>query len=306
MYSVLPYFLAKMIADLPLTALFPTVSGAVMYKMTGLHPKRDRLAKFLGVLTLEAFTAAAFGMLVGCVAKDGDAANAIGPPLMTIFILFSGFYITQDNVPRCLWWLKDASMIKQAFEALCVNELKGLEFECDNKSRGPCIKTGEQMLERVAFGKSTVEGATIGLSKILGSCWALTYFALVLGKPRFQTMLDPSLLAGKASAVSVSGGGGKNSGLLDGGVLAGSEAGNGGEVGENHDGFLDGGNTVGTKRRGIVGMLRRRAERRRRRRRGRVAVTSAAVSTGHDAASVLKTSGITGRVAAPMPLRAGK
>ncbi|CAM9988703.1 unnamed protein product [Ectocarpus fasciculatus] len=197
-------------------------------------------------------------------------------------------------------------MIKQAFEALCVNELKGLEFECDNKSRGPCIKTGEQMLERVAFGKSTVEGATIGLSKILGSCWALTYFALVLGKPRFQTMLDPSLLAGKASAVSVSGGGGKNSGLLDGGVLAGSEAGNGGEVGENHDGFLDGGNTVGTKRRGIVGMLRRRAERRRRRRRGRVAVTSAAVSTGHDAASVLKTSGITGRVAAPMPLRAGK
>lgn len=49
-----------------------------------------RLAKFLGVLTLEAFTAAAFGMLVGCVAKDGDAALAIGPPLMTIFILFSG------------------------------------------------------------------------------------------------------------------------------------------------------------------------------------------------------------------------
>lgn len=26
-------------------------------------------------------------------------------------------------------------MIKQAFEALCVNELQGLEFECDNHSR---------------------------------------------------------------------------------------------------------------------------------------------------------------------------
>ncbi len=43
--------------------------------------------------------------------------------------------ISQDNVPQCLWWLKDASMIKQAFEALCVNELQGLEFECDTKSR---------------------------------------------------------------------------------------------------------------------------------------------------------------------------
>ena len=30
------------------------------------------------------------GMLIGCLAKDGDAALAIGPPIMTIFILFSG------------------------------------------------------------------------------------------------------------------------------------------------------------------------------------------------------------------------
>lgn len=44
----------------------------------------------MGVLVLDAFAAAAFGMLIGCVAKDGDAALAIGPPCMTIFILFSG------------------------------------------------------------------------------------------------------------------------------------------------------------------------------------------------------------------------
>ncbi|CAN0535412.1 unnamed protein product [Laminaria digitata] len=62
------------------------------------------------------------------------------------------FLCAQDNVPGPLRWVKDASLIKHAFEALCVNELKGLEFECDTKSRGPCIRTGEQMLERVAFG----------------------------------------------------------------------------------------------------------------------------------------------------------
>ncbi|CAN0246737.1 unnamed protein product, partial [Hapterophycus canaliculatus] len=84
-------------------------------------------------------------------------------------------------------------------------------------NRGPCIKTGQQMLDRVAFGESTVQGATLGLGKILGACWALTYVALVMGKPRFQTMLDPSLLAvedagGVAStpalALSRGGGGG--------------------------------------------------------------------------------------------------
>lgn len=39
---------------------------------------------------MEAFTASAMGMLIGCLAKDGDAALAMGPPIMTIFILFSG------------------------------------------------------------------------------------------------------------------------------------------------------------------------------------------------------------------------
>lgn len=42
MYSVLPYFLAKMVAELPISALFPNIFGVILYRMTGLHPKRDR------------------------------------------------------------------------------------------------------------------------------------------------------------------------------------------------------------------------------------------------------------------------
>lgn len=42
MYSVLPYFLSKMIAELPISALFPNIFGVILYHMTGLHPKRDR------------------------------------------------------------------------------------------------------------------------------------------------------------------------------------------------------------------------------------------------------------------------
>eukprot|EP00752_Nemacystus_decipiens_P009766 g8722.t1 len=332
MYSVLPYFLSKMIAELPLTALFPSISGVVMYKMTDLHPKRDRLAKFLGILTLEAFTAAAFGMLVGCIAKDGDAALAIGPPLMTIFILFSGFYITQDNVPRCLWWLKDASMIKQAFEALCVNELQGLEFDCDTKSRGPCIKTGQQMLDRVAFGESTVEGATLGLTKILGGCWALTYLALVVGNPKFQPMLDPSLLAVRdtpGSAIAVSGGGSggggsKNGGFhhpktgagVDGAVASGVSAGSTGTVvgTENLDMTLAAAPAViagsgsaaaaaagGRRGFGVFRIVRRWTERRGRHRDSRRRHRRARVCGDE-----LEHPGGSARVAAPVLVRAGK
>lgn len=41
---------------------------------------------------------------------------------------------------RGLRWLPQASLIKHAFEALCINEFKGLTFELDDKGGG--MKTG--------------------------------------------------------------------------------------------------------------------------------------------------------------------
>ncbi|CAN0029182.1 unnamed protein product, partial [Choristocarpus tenellus] len=90
MYSVAPYFLSKLIAELPVSSLFPNIFGIILYPMTGLHPKRDRMLKFLGIITIEAFAASALGMAIGALTSDEDAALALGPAVMTIFILFSG------------------------------------------------------------------------------------------------------------------------------------------------------------------------------------------------------------------------
>ena len=38
-------------------------------------------------------------------------------------------YVNADNVPSYLKWLPRTSMIKYAYEALCVNEFRGTEFE---------------------------------------------------------------------------------------------------------------------------------------------------------------------------------
>lgn len=46
-----------------------------------------RFLRFLGVLTLESFTASALGLSVGCVAPSPDAAQAIGPAVAVLFIV---------------------------------------------------------------------------------------------------------------------------------------------------------------------------------------------------------------------------
>lgn len=57
-------------------------------------------AKFLGILTLESFTSAALGLSVGAAAPTADAAVAIGPAVMLVWIIFGGYYANAENIPR--------------------------------------------------------------------------------------------------------------------------------------------------------------------------------------------------------------
>ncbi len=94
-------------------------------------------AKFLGILTLESFSSAALGLGVGAAAPSTEAALAIGPAVMVLFIVFGGFYVNSSNVPRALRWIPNTSLIKQSFEGLCINEFEGLQFEVTPTSAVP-------------------------------------------------------------------------------------------------------------------------------------------------------------------------
>ena len=54
--------------------------------------------------------------------------------------------MNSSGVPRVLRWLPRASLIKHAFEALCVNEFRGLEFEASEPKAAGDARTGEQVL----------------------------------------------------------------------------------------------------------------------------------------------------------------
>ena len=130
-----PYLAAKLCAELPVGAFFPLAFGAVVYPMAGLHPRLDRFAKFAGLIVLESFTSSAIGLAVSSVAPSTEAAVAMGPAVMVLFIVFGGYYVNADNVPVCFRWINKCSLIKWAFQGLCVNEFAGLEFERAEKVR---------------------------------------------------------------------------------------------------------------------------------------------------------------------------
>ncbi len=187
-YGVFPYFTSKLCAELPIAAAFPLVFSSFVYPMAGLSGGIGRISKFAGIVTLESFAAASYGLVIGAAVPNTDVAVALGPATFVLQIVFGGLYITQGNVPKWAAWLPKVSIIKHTFEALCVNELRGLKLIAENPGD---ITEGQQVLERMTWGDSTVAQSTQRLARIVAFNYLAAFSILKLKQPRFQQMIHP-------------------------------------------------------------------------------------------------------------------
>ncbi|EOA23550.1 hypothetical protein CARUB_v10016744mg [Capsella rubella] len=184
-YSLGPYLLSKTIAEIPIGAAFPLMFGAVLYPMARLNPTLSRFGKFCGIVTVESFAASAMGLTVGAMVPSTEAAMAVGPSLMTVFIVFGGYYVNADNTPIIFRWIPRASLIRWAFQGLCINEFSGLEFDHQNSFD---VQTGEQALERLSFGGKRIRETIAAQSRILMFWYSATYLLLEKNKPKYQKL----------------------------------------------------------------------------------------------------------------------
>lgn len=186
-YSVLSYFLSKLVAEAPLSAFFPTFAGVVMYKLCGLNNSPGRLRKFVTILTVESFASSSLGMLVGSYASSVESAIAMAPAIMVIFIVFGGLYVV--NTPKWLSWVPRVSLIRWAYEGLCVNELEGLELTPEARIGPKSATSGSQVLESLGMSGSSVRNALVAQASIIAFNYVATYISLLRQKPRFERIV---------------------------------------------------------------------------------------------------------------------
>ncbi|KAF6138891.1 hypothetical protein GIB67_025620 [Kingdonia uniflora] len=189
-YALGPYLFSKLLAEIPIGAAFPLMFGTVLYPMTCLHPTLSRFGTFCGIMTVESFAASAMGLTVGAMAPTTEAAMALGPSLMTVFIVFGGYYANAENTPVIFRWLPQVSLIRWAFQGLCINEFNGLQFDHQNSFD---IQNGEQALERLSFGGSRVRDTLLPQARILAFWYCTTYFLLKKNKTKYQQLEPPRL-----------------------------------------------------------------------------------------------------------------
>lgn len=113
-----------------------------------------------------------------------DSAIAIAPSVMVVFIVFGGLYIV--NVPKWLSFVPKISLIKNAYEALCVNEFDGLELIPESKVGPKSASRGSQVLESLGYSSSSVGKALRMQGAIIAFNYLATLFSLMLQKQKFE------------------------------------------------------------------------------------------------------------------------
>lgn len=217
-YGVTPYFLAKLLVESPLDALFPLLFGAVAGPLAGLNASRR--PAFLGTLALQAVAASALGLSVSALAPTTEAALAAGPTLMVLSIMLADSGGVFAEVPAALQPLARLSIVKWGFEGAMGSEFVGLRFvppsAADHHPSGGrgkarlggaaaraaraaaealCVRRGEDVLERMGLPeKGGCAGAARMQLRAVGVNLLLTYAALRVkgggGAPTSQAWSD--------------------------------------------------------------------------------------------------------------------
>ncbi|KAL5778901.1 hypothetical protein ACOSQ2_009638 [Xanthoceras sorbifolium] len=104
MYTLSSYFMSRIIGDLPMELILPTIFLIITYWMAGLKPEFGAFLLTLLVLLGYVLVSQGLGLALGAIIMDAKQASTIVTVTMLAFVLTGGFYV--HKVPSCMAWIK--------------------------------------------------------------------------------------------------------------------------------------------------------------------------------------------------------
>ncbi|XP_055548846.1 ATP-binding cassette subfamily G member 4-like isoform X2 [Wyeomyia smithii] len=114
-YDLFPYFISKVVVEIPILVLYVTVLSTVAYAMTSQPMELHRFAYFWTICMLFGWIAQSLGLMLGCFFKLQMTA-VVGSISSLIVILLSGVFIQPAHMPPVIKLLSFLSFERYAFE----------------------------------------------------------------------------------------------------------------------------------------------------------------------------------------------
>ncbi|KAF8409319.1 hypothetical protein HHK36_005393 [Tetracentron sinense] len=122
MYKLSSYFMARIVGDLPMELVLPTIFVTITYWMGGLKPTAENFFHTLSVLLFSVLASQGLGLALGAMVMNLKSATTLGSVLMLSFLLASGYYV--QNVPSFIAWIKYISLSHYSYKLLLESQYK--------------------------------------------------------------------------------------------------------------------------------------------------------------------------------------
>ncbi|KAJ7596495.1 ABC-2 type transporter-domain-containing protein [Mycena floridula] len=182
MYRPAATSLANLVADLPFSASRWLIFDIIIYFMTNLNRSAGgffvfHLLNYTTYLALQGFF-----RTFGLMCKDFNTAFRLSTFFVPPMVIYSGYMIPKDDMPRFLFWIYYINPVSFAWQGCMENEFSRISLTCDGTSVIP-RNTGAITKYPTGVGLNqvcTLAGATNGSTAIPGRDYIFAGFGIHL------------------------------------------------------------------------------------------------------------------------------
>uniref|UniRef100_A0A8C3TMH9 ATP-binding cassette sub-family G member 8 n=1 Tax=Catharus ustulatus TaxID=91951 RepID=A0A8C3TMH9_CATUS len=129
MYSVSPYFFAKILGELPEHCVFVIIYGVPIYWLANLVPEPEPFLLNFLLLWLAVYSARAMALWVAALLPTLQLSAFLGNVLFTSFYLSGGFVISLNSLWTVPFWVSKISFLRWNFQGMMQIQFTDTTYE---------------------------------------------------------------------------------------------------------------------------------------------------------------------------------
>ncbi|XP_060212344.1 ABC transporter G family member 5 isoform X1 [Lycium barbarum] len=150
-YRVSSYVIANSLVYLPFLLILALLFSTPLYWMVGLKKQFMAFMHFLLLIWLTLYTANSVVVCCSALVPNFIIGNSLVCAVMGSCALFSGYFVSKNEIPNYWIGMHYVSLFKYPFEGFLINEFSG-SGKCLQYMFGMCLASGEQVLKEEGYG----------------------------------------------------------------------------------------------------------------------------------------------------------